>query len=582
MKKILFLLTILILTLASCSKSSELSNSIPADSFYVLRVDAKSLIKKSDYDIFQNSAIQRLLSFGRIVLKDDQIKLLNQFLENPNSLGLDLKDQYYMYIKENEVGLVLKVLDAKKMNDNLKIIASGEQATFKDGVYSLKSYNAVIVWNDDRLIILNRDLNPSKYIGDESDTKVDNQDATLEYAKGLLTQSSDKSINSLEVYKKYIKDRDQQDISIFYSLDKITNYTMSQFKGTDKEKAVLKAFLKEFDGLYYGGQLNFEIGNIASLSEFLYDSPEATKRLKDFVARFSSPITGTHFKYIPKNPMLITSFNLKGDEINKYLNEIGVYDLLAEKQDTVPIDLQTILKNIEGEATFFVSDFSITKENTSTIKEAPLLSDDSLDFDEIEDFDPDIDDAKLKLDAGLLATVANPDSIYAIVQRAVKKDSTSNRVEEVSPRVFKAVVDQDNTVYFGVNENLFFVTSSEEVYQAVAKGKSISQPYAANFGNALNFVEVDVTKINSAIIQYILPANTKSDMYGSEYQTMISMYSQIFGIFESYEYLIDSFTLYGKGNITLTNKKDNSLKTICLTIDKALSESVSSLMSQFN
>ena len=97
LKKILFTLLVAVTVFSSCNQSSDLSNAIPADASYVVHINTKSLIEKSQYDIFSNPTVKQGINMYKVMLKDDsKIKFLDDFLKDANSLGLNLKNETYI------------------------------------------------------------------------------------------------------------------------------------------------------------------------------------------------------------------------------------------------------------------------------------------------------------------------------------------------------------------------------------------------------------------------------------------------------------------------------------------------------
>lgn len=567
-KCLLLYLFLLVVTLSSCSKKSDLSNAIPVDALYVVRVDAQSMIKKSEYDVFKNPIVQQGVNFAKPFLKDDQKKLLDNFLKDANALGIDLKNEYYVYATGKEFGLVVKMIDAKKFNDNLKTISSEDKVVTENGVYALASYKSAVVWNNDKLVFVSRDL---PYNLDANSKK---EDEIMSYAKNLLTQSEDNSISSVKEYNRFLAEA--KDISAFYSLGNIMKWAELNSKQDSLANEVATTVFKEFDGVSAAAYLNFDKGNLVTTQDFLYNSDNTEKRFKSFVNQFVAPIKGELLKYVPENNIFLASANLNGKNLENYLTSIKAFDLANERTaDSIPDKSRQLLKCIDGDITFFISDIKINKESgkkDEVIEAVDVqLDKDSLDYDVFaidrvksntsHDFD------NMVVDMGIFANVSDADFVAAMLEENAK--DSSSKIEILSPRVYKLTEDPKNTVYFGLKNNLFFATTLPSVYEAVIAREAISNAYKGDKHNEdLFFIKGDFNKFVSIILSSSEVANLRD----------IDKYIQLFNLIQGYQFSAKANTLSMSGNVTFNNKTQNSLKTICYAIDDLTKASFSNIL----
>ena len=96
---------------------------IPKDVAMVMKVDLKNLARKANYKLMDNSLIKGSVELMKASVNDDKKKMIDDFLKDPNSLGVNIiGDMYFFVTADGTMGGVLSVSDSKKLYDNfLKI-----------------------------------------------------------------------------------------------------------------------------------------------------------------------------------------------------------------------------------------------------------------------------------------------------------------------------------------------------------------------------------------------------------------------------------------------------------------------------
>lgn len=538
--KRLFYIAALLLAVTSCGKQTELSDAIPADAGYVIHLDNQSLIDKSRYDIFQNPTVQQGINLYKGFMRDqDAVKLLDEFLKDPNSLGIDLKKDLYIYTNYKTYGVVLGVNNADKLKKALlKFLPIKEDDIRKEeGVYILSPGSiALAAWDGGKLILL-ADIQAASRQADAEALDI------RKLAIGLLKQGSDKSINSVKSFADFAQKK--KDISIFYNLEGVGNV----LKNTGPSElpteimAPVEKMLAEYKGVSMGIYTSFEKGEIKTTGEYYYDTPEAEKRFKELVSAMSGTIKGEHLKYVNDKPLFLMSMNLNGEGMYQYLSKIGIIDLMKKEfPDGLPFtpdQIERLIENIDG-------DFTLS---LASIKETSM---------KMSQIDPDIDemfDEEITTsipEAILFADVSDPDYVLSFVKEQL--DAGKAKYEEAAPSVFLLKSGNSN-FYLGVHDKTFFMTNSEEVYSSLSspapsnnhwdhvKGKR--QFFAGDFRVVKTYLERD--RNLSGLIGLV-------DELG-EYEMMASG---------------DDFAVDAK--IELRTKDDNSLYVLCQKIDKIISD----------
>ncbi|MDR1809286.1 MAG: DUF4836 family protein, partial [Prevotella sp.] len=151
LNKLFLIAAVAVTAFTSCKKkSAELTNMIPADAVYVANVNLKSLIEKSNYDIFQNETVIRAVNFAKGMLgKKKAADMLDALTKDVNALGLNIKGDCYVYVDYATAGIALGVNDAEKFKEALLDFSLPADAVEKEnGIYIVRpDENIVIVWS---------------------------------------------------------------------------------------------------------------------------------------------------------------------------------------------------------------------------------------------------------------------------------------------------------------------------------------------------------------------------------------------------------------------------------------------------
>lgn len=530
LRKVFFAVLMVSMIFTSCKKSSELSDAIPADANYVFHIDTKSLIEKSQYDIFKNPTVQQGINVAKAMLKDaDKLKFIDDFLADANSVGINLKNEMFMYTNYQVYGIVLGVNDAAKIKDALIkfSIAGEEDIKHNGGTYMLSpGSEACITWDDNKLIIL-VDLTRS-YRNNNSATPINIE----ELAKKQLQQGSDESINSNKSFAEFMNSK--KDMSAFYTMEGLDKMIpLSQITGSPIDITALAKVFEDIKGLSMGMYTSFENGEITMTNKTYFDTPETEKKYRELVEKMLGELKGDHLKYITSDPLFMAAINLKGDGIYNYLEEIGIVNMIYDElsPDIEPQKIEQFVKGFNGDITFALTSLKETGTSTSY---GPTTVPELLFF----------------------ADVTSPQDAYNFI-KSIFDDNTIPYIQ-VSPTVM-AVEDNGFKLYFGVNNNTFFATSIESVYNNL-NFADLKNNYAGDVKDKMFLMEGDLRALtpfmeNDHDLRKILP---------------------FFSEFGKYHMTSNASDFSGEGKIELQTKDKNSLAVICQHIDKMITDLSSS------
>lgn len=534
-QKIFFAVLSLSLFITSCSKSTELSDSIPADAVYIVNFDNKALIEKSEYDIFQNPVVQQGINMYKAFLRDqDKVAMLDEFLKDPNSIGLDVKKDFYFYTNYKTYGFLLGVNDSEKFrNALLKFLPIKEEDILKeDNVYTISPESMVTVaWDKNKLLFL-VDMTAVYGRAGNDPASIDLKNQAIDQIK----QDKDNSINSVKSFAGFIQKK--KDISVFYNLDGMGNmFNMISPSAVPMEKLMpLQGMVEQFKGVSMGMYTSFEKGEVKVAGEYYYDSDETEKKFKDIVLGTMGDIKGDQLKYVGENPLFVMSTNMKGEGIYQYLTQLGFLDLL-QKEISGPITMEQVeqlIKNVEGDFTFAVTSLEEKKIDMSELGE---------DFYFHEDITQTVPNIML------FAEMKDANSLLSFIKGLLDEGSYA----EVSSSV---ILYQTSGMkfYIGVNDNTFFVTNSDYVYENL-NNTGLNNYYAGRIKNKMMYMGGELESLKPYVEE------------SRDFRMLAGFINEM----GKYEIATTSGELSAEGKLEFKNKDKNSLAVICQQIDSMIS-----------
>lgn len=528
-KKLLSFFLGIIFIFSSCSDSKDPKDAIPADANYVVCVDAKSLVTKSEYDIFSNPMIQQAISMYKMTLKDETaVKLLDSFLSDANSLGLTLKGDLYFYTNYKVYGVVVGVNNADKVKEALVKFSLAEEADIKKegGIYTVAPQpQTCVAWNNHKLLLL---VDIASAYGSANDAP--NSPNLEELANVQLKQGADESINSNPAFVEFLKSK--KDISTFFSM-KGLDKSLPDLSGLAKATDVtipFKKFLADIDGVSTGIYTSFENGEVRFENKYFYDSPESEKKFKDLMSQLSGNIKGDQLKYIGNDPLFLASANVKGEGAYSYLEKLGFIELLTnELPAAVEADeIQKILKDLSGDVTLAITSKTAIKQNTDVFADMGASTPEFVFF----------------------ADITNPVEIIDFIKQQLANGEL--KYTELSPTNFK-ISNNNVDFYWGANGNMFFFTNNQSAYN------NLKVPDLTNSYSSIIKDKSIVMLGDLQVLQTYMANNMAFESFGP-----------FLSEFGKYEF-VSTGDLNGVGKVELATKDKNSLAVICKQLDELIS-----------
>ena len=497
----LSVLTVLIVFLTACSKTSEYTNVIPADASVVASINLKSLASKAGLNDKENeTAKQKVLEALKSGMNAATFQQLEKVMKNPSESGIDIESPFYVFSSSSfpYPAIVGKVSNEDNLHTSLDVMTKEQicQPVSEADGYSFTTMNGILLaFNNSTVMIVT----------------VNGTSQTEKAKKGitdLMKQTADNSIVKCGAFQKM--EQQKSDVNFFASMKTIpATYRNQASMG-------LPAEVKPEDITLVGG-LNFEKGKIALKSENYTENDAVKALLKKQMESFGKT-NGTFAKYFPASTLMFLNIGVKGE---------GLYNLLSENKEfrnTISIAKADEVKELFGS---FNGDISAGLINV-TRNIAPTFM--------------------------LYADVKNGNALEALYKN--KQSLGMKRGEDIiqlgkDEYVYKT---KGMNIFFGIKDKQMYATNDELLYKNVGKAadKSIKDaPYASDMKGKNIFVA-----INADAILDLTVVKMVAGFGGQEVKTYIELANKVSYLSMSSEGEISEIDL------CLKDKDVNALKQI--------------------
>lgn len=497
----LSVLTVLIVFLTACSKTSEYTNVIPADASVVASINLKSLASKAGLNDKENeTAKQKVLEALKSGMNAATFQQLEKVMKNPSESGIDIESPFYVFSSSSfpYPTVVGKVSNEDNLHTSLDVMTKEQicQPVSEADGYSFTTMNGILLaFNNSTVMIVT--------VNGTSQT-----DKAKKGITDLMKQTADNSIVKCGAFQKM--EQQKSDVNFFASMKTIpATYRNQASMG-------LPAEVKPEDITLVGG-LNFEKGKIALKSENYTENDAVKALLKKQMESFGKA-NNTFVKYFPSSTLMFFNVGVKGE---------GLYSLLSENKEfrnTISIAKADEVKELFGS---FNGDISAGLINV-TRNIAPTFM--------------------------LYADVKNGNALEALYKN--KQSLGMKRGEDIiqlgkDEYVYKT---KGMNIFFGIKDKQMYATNDELLYKNVGKAadKSIKDaPYASDMKGKNIFVA-----INADAILDLTVVKMVAGFGGQEVKTYIELANKVSYLSMSSEGEIS------KIDLCLKDKDVNALKQI--------------------
>ncbi len=362
------MMVLAVILLACSSKNAEIGNLIPKDVGLLISLDMKSFNEKGKLADFNKTKMYGALK-GLMAMGDPSaIKTMEEFVNNPEVLGLNLKSTAYYYMTKDMKygGLLIEMKDKAKFQAYLKAQTKDktkpEPEKIGDYLGVAESSN-LLAWNDKVLYMM---------IATEPDTK----ENLINQFKKYTSLKSEESLTANENYKSFSEN--QKDISMWMDLTFMNAiFDKAQMYASGMNFNKLKSL---FNGTNVFAYADFATDEIVINGKTKYG--ENIKKLVDFEKIYKQNVSKGILSIVPSDVIMVAATSIDMNvakngitEMFKIINEDlkPAIDNAPQGQEIMIFysALEKYISKFNGEIVYALTD--ITKnENPNAINLLPI------------------------------------------------------------------------------------------------------------------------------------------------------------------------------------------------------------------
>jgi hypothetical protein len=336
---------LLLIVLASCSKTSKVP--VPADSGLVIHINGASLTSKLSWEEFRQGELHRLLSEE---VKDD---MMQKILDNPDSSGVDIKSDAYIFVKMRGrggyAGFTCEVKDEKAFSTFMS--KTGIGTPIKEGDVSVvEKEKMVFTWSNSRFVMI-ADNPSSGYPGAFGQKEAGNRsfpaDSLAKFAREIYGLSGKQSIGSDKRFASLMKK--DGDAHLWLNGGKLYGDALPAMLAVTKVGLLL-------EGNITAASINFENGKI-SLDSKSYYNKEMDELIKKYKPKNVDESLLAKLPSDNVNGLLMMNYPPEG--LKAFLALLGVDGLINAYLAEFNYSIDEFVKANKGDLMIAATDFGI-------------------------------------------------------------------------------------------------------------------------------------------------------------------------------------------------------------------------------
>lgn len=387
-KHCLFLLSVLLLSLTSCSKDDAYKNALPADAFSVCSFDIKSMAKKAGTDNKDAELRNRLA--GMLSDSEDAEAYYKELIQHPSKSGIDLQSPLFLFSNEKvSLGYLLRVDDKGKLEacvNKLRKFRNKDAAALKaeDGIFfdidedstepkDVKydeSEHDVIEGISDTIAHQPSDStyhvsgNVTLYaFNDKAFISLNTSESTIEETKQLakqyLSQTKDKSYVATPAFRDLKKQ--EGDICGVLSM---TKFLDSSYGKSMTASIAGLSDATNFDGIdmkkcYMLYSVSFETGEVVGTMTYGSEDKEILKKLKKLSEEVSpESVQDDLIKLLPKDSYMTAAATISAQKLLEHYGKSPESQKVIKELKESGIDIEAIASTLGQEFAFTFPHFN--------------------------------------------------------------------------------------------------------------------------------------------------------------------------------------------------------------------------------
>lgn len=504
------LLALIVLTalFAACSKQVNYTSVIPSDASMVTAIDLKSLIDKAGLNDKENEATkQQVMDALKKEMSASAFQQMEKIMKNPAESGIDISVPVYLFMSPafSTPAIVAQVCDESALNASLETLVQEQVAqpvTEADGYSFTVIGNGVLAFNDSAMLIASG----------ENESQMEQLQASV---SNLMKQEEENSIAKAAVFQKM--QATKGDIKFFASMGAVPELYKKQLNITLPQSI-------PWEDITLIAGVSFNNGEIVFTSEPYLENEEVKAMVQEQLAALKTP-SHKFDKYFPASTLMLFNYSVDGAKM---------YDLMLHQYEEMSKSMTEYKQMVD----------MFKDENVKELI-CSLNGDITMGFTGVTMNIPTfVAYAEVKDAAALEKLYQNRQSL-----NLPKGGFTELNKNEYAYKLMGLL-----NIYFGVKDNILYLTNDENVYRnfgTVEKESIDKAPYAAEMKGSSAFVAINV----EAILD--LPAvKMAANMGGGKVQPYINLASKL-SYFSAY-----SKDTTGQVTLCLKDKDTNALKQI--------------------
>ena len=386
-KHCLFLLSVLLLSLTSCSKDEAYKNALPADAFSVCSFDIKSMAKKAGVTNSKDGELQKRLT-EMLSDSEEAEAYYKELIQNPSKSGVDLTSPAYLFSNEKvSLGYLLRVDDKSKLEACVNKIrkfhdkdvalkaedgiffdidedsTEPEEVEYAEDVYDNSEENSDTTAVSDTTMVhpgttYHVSGNVTLYaFNDKAFIVLNTRESTIEETKRLakqyLTQSKDKSYVATASFRDL---EDQKgDIRGVLSMAKFLD---SSYGKSMTENIVGLSDATNFDGIdmkkcYMLYSVSFETSEVVGTMTYGSEDKEILKKLKKLAEEVSpKSVQDDLVKYLPKDSYMTAAATISAQKLLEHYSKLPTLKETLSKLKEEGVNIEAIVPTLGEEIAF--------------------------------------------------------------------------------------------------------------------------------------------------------------------------------------------------------------------------------------
>ena len=385
----LFLLSVLLLSLTSCSKDEAYKNALPADAYSVCSFDLTSMAKKAGITNSKEGELQKHL-IEKLSDSEENEAYYKELIQHPSKSGIDLKSPLFLFSNEKvSLGYLLRVDDKdkleacvnkiRKFHDKDAAALKAEDGIFfdidedstepkdvkydesehdviegisdttahqpSDSTYHVSGNVTLYAFNDKAFISLN--------------TSESTIEETKQLAKQYLSQTKDKSYVATPAFRDLKKQ--EGDICGVLSM---TKFLDSSYGKSMTASIAGLSDATNFDGIdmkkcYMLYSVSFETGEVVGTMTYGSEDKEILKKLKKLAEEVSpKSVQDDLIKLLPKDSYMTAAATISAQKLLEHYGKSPESQKVIKELKESGIDIEAIASTLGQEFAFTFPHFN--------------------------------------------------------------------------------------------------------------------------------------------------------------------------------------------------------------------------------